>query len=259
MVSRAAGRPAYLQVADALREQIRDGTYPPGAQLPTERALMDTWRVSSKTIRAALDRLRAEGYIISRQGVGSFVRAPGALRRMSSDLTEQGGWIAACERLGLAPAVQTTVTTAPAPAHVAEELGIGAGDQVVIRARRMGVETDPPVPPSHLSTSHIPLSVVVRAPALQQVNPGPGGMLARLEEAGYGPLYFDEVVRARMPDPEEASALELVPGTPVLAIRQYTYSRDGEVLDYKELVIAGDREEYAYRYGTVPGDGGAVQ
>jgi GntR family transcriptional regulator len=254
MVSRAAGRPAYLQVADALREQIRDGTYPPGAQLPTERALMDTWRVSSKTIRAALDRLRAEGYIISRQGVGSFVREPTRLRRMSSDLTEQGGWIAACERLGLTPAVQTTVTTAPAPQRVAVELGIAPGDQVLIRARQMGVVADPPEPPSHLSTSYIPLAVVARAPALQQVNPGPGGMLARLEEAGYGPLYFDDVVRARMPEPEEASTLGLVPGTPVLAIHQYTYSRDGEVLDYKELVIAGDREEYAYRYGSVPED-----
>jgi GntR family transcriptional regulator len=253
MVSRAAGRPAYVQVADALRGQIRDGTYPPGAQLPTERALMATWRVSSKTIRAALDRLRAEGYILSRQGVGSFVREPATLRRMSSDLTEQGGWIAACERLGLAPAVETTVATAAAPGHVADELGIAAGEQVLVRARRMGVTADPPEPPTHLSTSYIPLPVVARAPALGQVNTGAGGMLARLEEAGYGPLHFDEVVRARMPDPEEADTLGLVPGTPVLAIRQYTYSRDDEVLDYKELVIAGDREEYAYRFGPVSG------
>jgi GntR family transcriptional regulator len=254
MVSRAAGRPAYVQVADALRAQIRDGTYPPGAQLPPERVLMDTWRVSSKTIRAALDRLRAEGYILSRQGVGSFVREPVTLRRMSSDLTEQGGWIAACERLGLTPAVQTTVTTAPASPAVADELGIAPGDQVLVRARQMGVEADPPEPPSHLSTSYIPLPVVARAPGLEQVNTGEGGMLARLEEAGYGPLHFDEVVRARMPDPDEATILGLVPGTPVLAIRQYTYSRDDEVLDYKELVIAGDREEYGYRFGTVPSD-----
>jgi GntR family transcriptional regulator len=254
MVSRAAGRPAYLQVADALRGQIRDGTYPPGAQLPPERVLMGTFAVSSKTIRAALDRLRAEGYILSRQGVGSFVREPATLRRMSSDLTEQGGWIAACERLGLTPSVRTTITTAPAPAHVADELGIAPGDQVLIRARQMGVEADPPEPPSHLSTSYIPLPVVARAPALEQVDTGEGGMLARLDEAGYGPLHFDEVVRARMPDPDEAITLGLVPGTPVLAIRQYTYSRDDEVLDYKELVIAGDREEYGYRFGSIPAD-----
>jgi GntR family transcriptional regulator len=252
MVSRAAGRPAYLQVADALRAQIRDGTYPPGAQLPTERALMATWNVSSKTVRAAVDRLRAEGYVLSRQGVGSFVREPATLRRMSSDLTEQGGWIAACERLGLTPAVETTVTTASAPAHVVDELGIEPGGQVLVRARRMGVVTDPPEPPMHLSTSYIPLPVVARAPALQQVNTGEGGMLARLEEAGYGPLHFDEVVRARMPGPEEADTLGLVPGTPVLAIRQYTYSSADEVLDYKELVIAADREEYAYRFGDRP-------
>ena len=254
MVSRAAGRPAYLQVADALRGQIRDGTYPPGAQLPPERVLMASWGVSSKTIRAALDRLRAEGLVLSRQGVGSFVREPATLRRMSHDLTEQGGWIAACERLGLTPSVQTTVTTVAAPPGVADELGIALGDQVLVRARRMGVAADPPEPPSHLSTSYIPLPVVARAPQLEQVNTGPGGMLARLVEAGYGPLHFDEILRARMPDPEEADALGLEPGTPVLAIRQYTYSRDDEVLDYKELVIAGDREEYSYRYGSIPED-----
>jgi GntR family transcriptional regulator len=254
MVSRAAGRPAYLQVADALRAQIRDGTYPPSAQLPPERALMQTFAVSSKTIRAGLDRLRAEGYIVSRQGVGSFVREPATLRRMSSDLTEQGGWIAACERMGLTPRVRTTITTAAAPAHVADELGIAPGGQVLIRAREMGVEADPPEPPMHLSTSYIPLPVVARAPVLEQVNTGPGGMLARLEEAGYGPLHFDEVVRARMPNSDEAAILGLVSGTPVLAIRQYTYSRDDEVLDYKEIVIAGDREEYAYRFGSIPED-----
>ena len=146
--------------------------------------------------------------------------------------------------------MQTTITAAAAPADVADELGIAPGDQVLVRARQMGVETDPPEPPSHLSTSYIPLPVVERAPTLQQVNTGPGGMLARLEEADYGPLHFDEVVRARMPDPDEATTLGLMPGTPVLAIREYTYSRDDEILDYKEIVIAGDREEYAYRFGA---------
>jgi DNA-binding GntR family transcriptional regulator len=65
MVSRASGRPAYLQIADALREQLRSGEYPPGARLPSERELVERWGVSSRTIRVALDQLRGEGLVVS--------------------------------------------------------------------------------------------------------------------------------------------------------------------------------------------------
>ena len=40
MVSRAAGRPAYMQVADALREQITAQEFSPGTKLPSEKELM---------------------------------------------------------------------------------------------------------------------------------------------------------------------------------------------------------------------------
>ncbi len=51
---------------------------PPGTALPPERLLAEALAVSRSTLVAALDRLRAEGLIISRQGSGTRVTGPPA-------------------------------------------------------------------------------------------------------------------------------------------------------------------------------------
>src|SRR5574341_2262518 len=173
MIPRASGRPAYLQVADVLREQIHSGRYASGSQLPTERALMETWSVSSKTIRAALDQLRAEGLIVSYQGRGVFVREQKARRRTTTDMTEpatQRGWYATVARHGLRPESTTTVSEVSCPPDVAEHLGVDPGSKVLVRDRIMRVEGQPP---DQLAISYFPLVVAERAPNLR--NPNLGG------------------------------------------------------------------------------------
>lgn len=63
----------YQMIAQQLREQILQGTYPPGAMLPTEQELCKSYNVSRQTVRAALDSLAKEGLIQRRQGSGSRV------------------------------------------------------------------------------------------------------------------------------------------------------------------------------------------
>lgn len=62
----------------AIRAGIANGTYAAHARLPGEHDLARHFRVSRPVVRAALDRLRREGAIVSRQGAGSFVRPRGA-------------------------------------------------------------------------------------------------------------------------------------------------------------------------------------
>jgi GntR family transcriptional regulator len=70
-------RLAYLQVAAALREQIRSGQLEPGENVGTNKELADRYRVAAMTVRSALDVLRGEGLIVSQRGRGTFV-APNA-------------------------------------------------------------------------------------------------------------------------------------------------------------------------------------
>ncbi|MFB7900556.1 winged helix-turn-helix domain-containing protein, partial [Streptomyces xiamenensis] len=58
----------YLQIADALRERIREGEYGPNMSLPSERKLTVEFEASRTTIRDALRRLVAEGLITASQG-----------------------------------------------------------------------------------------------------------------------------------------------------------------------------------------------
>nr|WP_245884308.1 FadR/GntR family transcriptional regulator [Hartmannibacter diazotrophicus] len=58
-----------------LKASIDRGEYPPDSRLPGEHELAAAFGVSRPILRDALGRLRDEGFIYSRQGAGSFVRA----------------------------------------------------------------------------------------------------------------------------------------------------------------------------------------
>ena len=60
-------------VFEGLMSRIRSGDLGPGAQLPTEADLCDSFEVSRTVVREAVARLRAEGLVIPRQGKGVFV------------------------------------------------------------------------------------------------------------------------------------------------------------------------------------------
>lgn len=72
----APARPLRELVIEALRQQIMDGDYAPGDQLPTEPVLVARFGYSRTVIREALAALRADGLVDSRHGVGVFVLGP---------------------------------------------------------------------------------------------------------------------------------------------------------------------------------------
>lgn len=62
-------------LVERLAEDIHSGKLAPGARLPTEQALMAATGVSRTVVREAVAELRAEGLVVTRQGVGAFVGA----------------------------------------------------------------------------------------------------------------------------------------------------------------------------------------
>ena len=56
-----------------MRSRISSGLLAPGTGLPPERSLAHAIGVSRSTLVAALDELRAEGFLASRQGSGTWV------------------------------------------------------------------------------------------------------------------------------------------------------------------------------------------
>lgn len=75
MISRQPGQAAaYWQLAQLLRDRIRDGVYPAGATLPGEKTLSQEHEVSRETVRKAIGELRKEGLVVTRRPGGTVVR-----------------------------------------------------------------------------------------------------------------------------------------------------------------------------------------
>ena len=73
-VNRNDARSLLDQVADGLRTAIVGGFYKPGEELPSSRELCPMLGVSRIVTSAALERLVAEGYILTRRGLRPAVR-----------------------------------------------------------------------------------------------------------------------------------------------------------------------------------------
>jgi GntR family transcriptional repressor for pyruvate dehydrogenase complex len=63
----------HEEVFSQIRELIKDGRFKARDQLPSERELAETFKVSRTSVREALRALESQGMIVSRTGMGNFV------------------------------------------------------------------------------------------------------------------------------------------------------------------------------------------
>jgi DNA-binding transcriptional regulator YhcF (GntR family) len=68
-------RPTYLQVADAIRQDISSGRLRPSEKLPSVRELAERYGLAPATVQSALRSLRERGWIYSQSTRGYFVSA----------------------------------------------------------------------------------------------------------------------------------------------------------------------------------------
>jgi DNA-binding FadR family transcriptional regulator len=82
--TRLPSRSRADQVRDQLAEAIKNGIYPVGAKLPSERELTEMLGVSRVSVREGMRSLEAVGLVEVQHGNGYFVTA--AVRRPSGDM-----------------------------------------------------------------------------------------------------------------------------------------------------------------------------
>lgn len=126
-----------------LSEDIRAGRIKPGEKLPTEQEIVKLTGVSRTVVREAVAALRAEGLVVTRQGVGAFVTAaPGqGMFRIASEDVESIERVLQIlelrvglevEAAGLAARRADPVTIAAiAEAHEEYERGAAIGEIVI--------------------------------------------------------------------------------------------------------------------------------
>ncbi|WP_340377390.1 GntR family transcriptional regulator [Streptomyces sp. SS7] len=232
--------PKYVRLAQTIQQRIEDGTYPPGTRVPSENQLVQSFGMSRPTVVRALELLKRDGWLESRQGFGTIVRGRPAVvehkdRRGSEALARD-------EAQGSGRLVE--VGHVPVPARVASVLGLPKRAEVLVR-RFLVVEDGEPV---ELVSSYFPAGLV-DGTELGSAEPLSGGTRAHLEARKK--VRFDHVterVSARLPGPGEAELLELPDGVPVLSVLVVAADAAGQALQVSDVLLPADRQELEDTY-----------
>ncbi|MGW1615404.1 GntR family transcriptional regulator [Streptomyces sp. NPDC002285] len=223
----------FMQVAQRVADDIRQGRYQAGDVLPSEAQMMAMYGVGKATVRAAVAELRHMGLAESRQGRGTTVlpsggALPATTVERSVHRSARGSWSQAKAAQAEAPAVSRTTLDGP-PAFLLSQT-----DQDAISVDRM--HYDPKTGARWCSRVLIPLATAAEVPTLaEQPDAEISDLYRQLTEAGLS-LSFTEHVTARAPYPDERTALGLSDVSPLLITYRVTADADqGRPLLCEEL------------------------
>jgi GntR family transcriptional regulator len=227
-------RPSYRDIAAILRQEIEAGQHKRGSLLPAEPVLAERFQTTRATINNVLRVLRAEGLISTQQGRGTYVTAMtprinrNAMLRYRKESREraQGAFDFEVRKLNMTPRSDLTVGRVVPPAHVAEILSVDAGQEVVVRSRRMFAD-DVPV---QIAPSYIPLDIAADT-ILEEQDQGAGGMLSRMTELGYAQVRMTERINVRPPEEDEADFLQMSADQRVYEITHVGWTAEGRPVE----------------------------
>lgn len=238
--------PPYLQVARHFREQIKAGLLKDGDPVPSAREIARTWGLALATASKALATLRSEGLTRAISGVGTVVQTKGALHHSARDRS------IAIHRTGkiYPPGHYAKIRSAvlsPAPALVADALGIDGGAPTIRRQRTTYTADDTPV---STSVSWFDGALAVAAPLLLSTERILAGTAKYVEEQT-GRLAVATYVQhaAGFATPDDAAELRVPENSAVLVSRNRFVDSAGAVLEYGEsTALPGHWVFYEYTH-----------
>ncbi len=227
----------YREIAADLRARVESGEFGSGQVLPSEAALSREFDASRVTIRKALEMLREDGLLSSRQGAGWFV-AVDPLRQSLGRLGTIEAQLDASKRSSERQVHSFGFTTAPD--WVASVLG----SSDVLEVGRRNLADGQPFArvtvwvPQHMG-EHLSRAQVEASPFYEVLDVALGGAT--------------QTIGAAIVDDDDAELLEVPPGSPVLICRRITNGADGVPVLVSEHVFPAHLTEFVVDLPHVAG------
>jgi GntR family transcriptional regulator len=202
-----------------------------GDAIPSERQLSSQFGVSRLTLRAALDDLAREGYLVRRRGAGTFVSEP----KITQELT-MTSFTDDMRRRGMRPSSRTLeLRVAPAGARLGRLLKVSPSEPVVIARRlRLADGESMAIETLHVRESHVP--------GLTRKELDERSFYELLSER-YGIVIVGghQTIEPTVTDEDESEALGVPLHSPAFRFERITHSQTGEIVEFVESIYRGDR------------------
>ncbi|WP_308633908.1 GntR family transcriptional regulator [Paenibacillus silvisoli] len=227
--------PLYMQLKQAIKDEIQNGAWPLNTAIPTEQELSGRFSVSRATVRQAVSELVNEGLLVRQQGRGTFVSKPKIETSLRNFYSFTEDMIAQGRQPG--SIVLEFEIVMPKPA-VAEKLELTSNELVIKFIRLRLVDGDVIM----LETTYLPHSLF---PNLTQEDVTLHSLYSLMEER-YG-MKVQKAVESFEPvlvDPFASKLLEVSAGSPALFLERIGSLANGKKLELSQSIVRGDRCRY---------------
>lgn len=217
----------YREIAEDLRRRLRDGEFVAGRVLPSEAALGQRYGASRVTVRRALEQLRQEGLLDSRQGFGWFAAAEPIPQPLAGLATIEAQLASSGRRSDRRILAFGFV---PAPWHLRPLLG-----DTVLEVRRLSLADDTPFARVTVWCredlgSELSRSDVERASFYELLPTRLGGAT--------------QTIGAAVASPADAELLRIPPQSAVLVVKRTTVDDTDQPVLASEHVFPGHLTEF---------------
>ncbi len=232
----------YKELADLLLEEIENGVYGPGSQMPTEMEISRRFGLNRHTVRAALRRLVQDGYIYRVRGRGTFV----ARRKIPYSLWSGTRFSTTISALGLTPGAKVVHSyRLQATRDLAHHLEITEQDRVVVLEILRTINEVP----SGYTHSYVPAA---RFPRLEE-RAERASSLYKLFQETYGVKAIHRArseIEVGLPTEADTKHLQISDRVPVLDIRSLACDEAGTPLEYCVTRSRGDMVRLTVKFQT---------
>jgi GntR family transcriptional regulator len=236
MIDLESKLPLYFQLKESIKKMITTGELKEGDLVPSERELSAQYKLSSTTVRRALNDLVHENLLDRKPGKGTFVR----MRRVQRDLRKVLSFTKNMEEMGLvASGVVLGKKIVRAKTFVQESLGLPKGEQVV-RLDRLRLANNIPM---MLETRYIRMDL---CPGIMDRDLSKS--LWKLFEDAYSqkPCRHSQTLRIVNISGRFAQLLGVENDFPVYFIEGVTYVQSGQAIECDESLYRGDKYEITF-------------
>ena len=249
-MGRPRSAPRHVEIAEALRQEIRTAKLGPGSSLPSEAQLSARFSVSRGTVRHALAALRAEGLIVGGRGRAPVVRQTG-FSQSFDQLVSFSMW---ARQLGRTPSARTLeLARRPADDETAAQLGLAPGDPVFQYTRLRLLDGEP--------------MMVERTAMIEPVgrllldaDMDHGSVYEQLGKRGVEFAEAQQTIVAIAAGGEDSKLLEIPRRAPILEVRRLGFDAAGVPLEWASDRYRGDRFEITiHNQHALPLSGVAMQ
>ncbi len=222
--------PLYSRIMRTLVAEYKNE--PAGTLIPSEKELMERFRVSRGTVRRAIMELTQQGFLYSVQGKGTFtskdrIRRDGRVLLSLTEAIESHGYTTRADILRF-----ETITP---PLRVLRALELKTEDQVYLIKRIRFIEDDPIA----LITSYLPCAII---PGLTRRDVELSVYKA-LRKFNFEPVMARDIFRARVADKKTAAVLDCLENPAVFEAERVAYAQNNIPIEYVKSIIRG--EDYA--------------